>query len=244
MYNSLHILANECIVYIEFFQLLISAEPKMERKAIFITFEGPEGAGKSTQLVLLKDYLEKQGRPVIVTREPGGTPLAENFRGIVKHYQGEEPLYAETELLLFAAARAQHVRYVIAPALAAGTIVLCDRFADSTEAYQGAGRSQNADFLQRLNEFAMGACRPDLTLLFDLPPEVGLARAADRAKNIVNHNDRLEAEKIDFHQRVRACYLNIACREPARVKVLDATLSVEELFQKVKEQVDNALSEI
>ena len=123
----------------------------MERNALFITFEGPEGAGKSTQLNLLKDYLTGLGHNVTVTREPGGTPLAEEFRGIVKHYQGEEPLYPATELLLFEAARAQHVNYVIKPALAAGNIVLCDRFTDSTEAYQGAGRSLDNAFLQKLN---------------------------------------------------------------------------------------------
>ena len=217
----------------------------MERKALFITFEGPEGAGKSTQLNLLKDYLLAAGYQVKVTREPGGTPLAEDFRGIVKHYQGEEPLYPETELLLFEAARAQHVNYVIRPALEAGCIVLCDRFTDSTEAYQGAGRALNNEFLQRLNSFATGSCTPDLTLLFDLTPEAGLARATARAAAIsADYNDRLEEEKIDFHHRVRECYLAIARREPQRVKVLDATLGIEELFQQVKAQVDNALSQI
>ena len=217
----------------------------MERKALFITFEGPEGAGKSTQIKLLKEYLESLGRQVLVTREPGGTPLAEDFRNIVKHYQGEEPLYPETELLLFEAARSQHVNYVIKPALAAGNIVLCDRFTDSTEAYQGAGRSLDSAFLQKLNIFAAGDCLPDLTLLFDLPPEVGLARATARAAaKSSNLNDRLEDEKIDFHNRVRECFLAIARREPQRVKVLDATLNIEELFQQVKLQVDNALSQI
>ena len=131
----------------------------MEHKALFITFEGPEGAGKSTQIKLLEEYLKSRGRKVVVTREPGGTPLAENFRNIVKHYQGAEPLYPATELLLFEAARAQHVRYVIEPALAEGAVVLCDRFADSTEAYQGAGRALDMDFLQQLNRFAVGSCR-------------------------------------------------------------------------------------
>ena len=214
----------------------------MERKALFITFEGPEGAGKSTQIRLLQEYLESLGRKVLVTREPGGTPLAENFRNIVKHYQGEEPLYPATELLLFEAARAQHTRYVIAPALAAGTIVLCDRFADSTEAYQGAGRSLDMKFLQDLNNFAMAECKPDLTLLFDLPVEVGMARARARVAHIADHNDRLEAEKMDFHERVRNSFLQIARREPERVKVLDATQSIDILAAAVKELVNNALS--
>ena len=214
----------------------------MQRKALFITFEGPEGAGKSTQIRLLQEYLESLGRKVLVTREPGGTPLAENFRNIVKHYQGEEPLYPATELLLFEAARTQHTRYVIAPALAAGTIVLCDRFADSTEAYQGAGRSLDMKFLQDLNNFAMAECKPDLTLLFDLPVEVGMARARARVAHIADHNDRLEAEKMDFHERVRSSFLQIARREPERVKVLDATQSIDILAAAVKELVNNALS--
>ena len=216
----------------------------MERNALFITFEGPEGAGKSTQIKLLKSYLEKQGRRVLVTREPGGTPLAEDFRNIVKHYQGEEPLYPATELLLFEAARAQHTRYVIAPALAEGTIVLCDRFVDSTEAYQGAGRSLDMNFLQELNKFAMAECKPDLTLLFDLPIEVGMERARARVAHIADHNDRLEAEKTDFHQRVRSSFLAIAQREPERVKVLDATQSIEDLSEEVIKHVSNALSGI
>ena len=214
----------------------------MERKALFITFEGPEGAGKSTQIKLLKEYLESLGRQVLVTREPGGTPLAEDFRNIVKHYQGEEPLFPATELLLFEAARTQHTNYVIAPALKSGTIVLCDRFADSTEAYQGAGRSLDMDFLLKLNNVAMAGCKPDLTLLFDLPIEVGMERARARVAHIADHNDRLEAEKMDFHQRVRDSFLAIARREPERVKVLDATQSIEELFAEVKGLVNNALS--
>ena len=216
----------------------------MERQALFITFEGPEGAGKSTQIKLLKEYLESLGRQVLVTREPGGTPLAEDFRNIVKHYQGEEPLFPATELLLFEAARTQHTNYVIAPALKSGTIVLCDRFADSTEAYQGAGRSLDMDFLLKLNNFAMAGCKPDLTLLFDLPIEVGMERARARVAHIADHNDRLEAEKIDFHQRVRAAYLAIARREPQRVRVLDGSLDIEALFNAVKQQVDDALSEL
>ena len=214
----------------------------MERKALFITFEGPEGAGKSTQIKLLQEYLESLNFQVVVTREPGGTPLAEDFRNIVKHYQGEEPLYPATELLLFEAARAQHTGYVIAPALAEGSIVLCDRFADSTEAYQGAGRSLDMKFLQDLNNFAMAECKPDLTLLFDLPVKVGMARARARVAHIADHNDRLEAEKMDFHERVRSSFLQIARREPERVKVLDATQSIDILAAAVKELVNNALS--
>ena len=216
----------------------------MERNALFITFEGPEGAGKSTQIKLLRDHLTALGCRVVVTREPGGTPLAEDFRNIVKHYHGEEPLYPATELLLFEAARAQHVNHVIKPALENNSIVLCDRFTDSTVAYQGAGRSLDRAFLQELNRFATSGCLPDLTLLFDLPVEVGLARAQVRAAGVVNHNDRLEEEKIDFHHRVRQAFLEIARAEPQRVKVLDATLKIEELFEQVKQQVENALQRV
>ncbi len=216
----------------------------MKAQGLFITFEGPEGAGKTTQLALLKEYWERRGKTVWITREPGGTPLAERLRNVVKHYSGDEPLYAETELLLFAAARAQHVRYAIQPALAAGRIVLCDRFTDSTEAYQGAGRAQSGAFVEALNEYVTGACRPDLTLLFDLAPEVGLARAAARAleARLPEHGDRLEDEKLDFHRRVRARYLEIARRDPARVKVLDATLDIAALHELVIRTVENELS--
>ncbi|MBE6369477.1 MAG: dTMP kinase [Lentisphaerae bacterium] len=216
----------------------------MERKALFITFEGPEGAGKSTQIALLRDYLADAGYKVVITREPGGTPLAEDFRNIVKHYHGSEPLYPATELLLFEAARVQHINYVIKPALESGAIVLCDRFTDSTAAYQGAGRTLNMDFLQQLNAFAADDCLPDLTLLIDLPVEIGLARAQHRAEGVENHNDRLEEEKIDFHHRVRDAYLQIAENEPQRVKVLDGTLEIAELFEQVKSRVTDALQRV
>ncbi len=216
----------------------------MGRNALFITFEGPEGAGKSTQIALLNDYLTNAGYRVLVTREPGGTPLAEEFRNIVKHYHGEEPLYPATELLLFEAARAQHVNYVIQPALNDGVIVLCDRFTDSTAAYQGAGRSLDEVFLEQLNYFAAAGCLPDLTLLFDLPVEVGLARARVRAAGQIDFNDRLEEEKIDFHQRVRDAYCSIARKDPQRVKMLDAALPVDELFEQVKKQVLDALQRV
>ena len=215
----------------------------MSATGFFITLEGPEGAGKSTQLKLLADHLTGAGHSVVVTREPGGTPLAERIRDVVKHFAGPEPLLPETELLLFAAARAQHVRQVIQPALAAGKIVLCDRFTDSTEAYQGAGRALDAEFLRKLNCFAAAWRMPDLTILIDLAPEIGMARAHARALQLglVQENDRLEAEKMDFHRKVRAGFLAIARREPERVKVFDGTLPAELLHREIVKAVHHVL---
>ena len=215
----------------------------MSQTGFFITLEGPEGAGKSTQLKLLADRLAAAGRSVVTTREPGGTPLAEELRNVVKHYHGPDPLLPETELLLFAAARAQHVRQVILPALASGKVVLCDRFLDSTEAYQGAGRALDQDFLRRLNVFATARRMPDLTILIDLAPETGMARAKARAARFhaAPDDDRMEAEKMDFHRKVREGVLAIARREPERVKVFDGTLPPEALHDAIMEEVRRVL---
>ncbi len=214
----------------------------MAGTGFFITFEGPEGAGKSSQIKLLETALSGQGFTVVTTREPGGTPLAEQIRDVVKHYNGPETVLPETELLLFAAARAQHVRQVILPALAAGKVVLCDRFCDSTEAYQGAGRALDLDFLRTLNRFAAAGRMPDLTILLDLPPEIGLARAQSRGlAQGGGSGDRLEAERLDFHRRVRDAYLAIARREPERVRIFDATLELNGLHRAIAKAVANAL---
>ena len=215
----------------------------MSATGFFITLEGPEGAGKSTQLKLLADHLTGAGHSVVVTREPGGTPLAESIRDVVKHFSGPEPMHPETELLLFAAARVQHVRQVIKPALDAGKIVLCDRFADSTEAYQGAGRELDADFLRKLNHFATFWRMPDLTILIDLAPEIGMARARARALQLglVQENDRMEAEKMDFHRKVREGFLAIARREPERVKVFDGARPAELLHREIVKAVYDVL---
>jgi len=215
----------------------------MTPTGFFITFEGPEGAGKTSQVELLAKALSGQGFTVVTTREPGGTPLAEQIRDVLKHYDKPDPMLPETELLLVAAARAQHVRRVILPALAAGKVVLCDRFADSTEAYQGAGRALDMEFLRRLNAFAAGNRGPDMTILLDLPPEIGLARALVRglAQGAVSGNDRLEAEQLDFHRRVREAYLAIARREPERVRVFDAAMGIAELHKAIAKVVADAL---
>ncbi|NLK84018.1 MAG: dTMP kinase [Lentisphaerae bacterium] len=198
----------------------------MTVRGFFITFEGPEGAGKTTQLKLLEPWLKQHERQCLITREPGGTPLAEIIRKTVKHHNSEEPVFKQTELLLFAASRAQHVNYRIRPALEAGMFVLCDRFTDSTMAYQGYARHGDIEFIRHLNAFCIGECIPDLTVLLDLDPENGRLRTAKRAETQGVH-DRLEIENIEFHRRVREGYLELAAQEPQRFAVVPADQSPE-----------------
>ena len=205
-----------------------------------ITFEGPEGAGKSTQLKLLAGYLTQKGFDVIATREPGGTPLAEQLRAVIKTFEGEEKLHNTTELLLIEAARSQHVREVIRPALAAGKIVLCDRYFDSTTAYQGGARGFDAEAIDALNDLAIAECAPDLTLLFDLTPEAGFARTRTRTETQGEH-DRFEEEKLEFHRQVRESYLTIAAREPERVRVVAADRLAQEIQTEVRKLVDELI---
>jgi dTMP kinase len=211
-----------------------------ENSGCFITFEGPEGAGKSTQVNMLRHALEKCGIKCIVTREPGGTPLAEQLRDIVKYYEGDEPMTAETELLLFAASRAQHVRNLIKPALADGNVVICDRFYDSTTAYQGYARSLELDFVNRLNLFATAGCKPDLTILLDLPPDAGFLRTAGREET-QGLNDRLENEAIDFHVAVRVAFSKIAEQEPERVKIVSALDTPETIHRNIMELLKDVI---
>ncbi len=200
----------------------------------FITFEGSEGSGKSTQIGLAEDWLKRRGLAVIATAEPGGTPLGRKIREILLN-RGASPIGAEAELLLFAAARAQHVRETILPALRAGQWVLCDRFADATLAYQGSGRGLDAAFIGTLNAFSAGSLVPDLTLLFDLPVEVGLVRARQRAagRGPETAEDRFEQEDSEFHRRVRAGYLALAAAETARFRIIDAAADVETVHAAV-----------
>ena len=196
---------------------------KNGKKAWFITIEGPEGAGKSTCTETLVSFFEANGLPVLCTREPGGTPMAEKLRATVKNRPDDgETVHPETELLLMEAARAQHVREKIAPALAQGISVICDRFTDSTIAYQGGGRKMDREVICRFNDFATGSCKPDLTILLDLPPEIGFARGAKRASADAA-SDRFEAEALDFHNCVRNLFLELAKAEPERIKVVDAS---------------------
>jgi len=191
-------------------------------RGCFITFEGGEGAGKSTQIRLLADRLNDAGIPTIVTREPGGSPGAEIIRHVVLSGMGKL-LGAEAETLLFAAARDDHVHAVIKPALEQGIWVLCDRFSDSTRAYQGRQGNVAPELLKALERVTIGSLKPDLTVILDLPVEVGMARAAARRGTGVP--DRFEAEGIAFHQGLREAFRQIAMEEPQRCVLLDATLS-------------------
>jgi dTMP kinase len=190
---------------------------------LFITLEGPEGAGKSTNREYLAERLREQGIDVLLTREPGGTPLAERIRELLLD-PSDEPMAADTELLLVFAARAQHLQQVIRPALARGCVVLCDRFTDATYAYQGGGRGLSVERIAQLEQFVQGELRPDLTLIFDLPVEIGLARAAARGRL-----DRFEQEGRGFFEAVREAYLQRAAQAPQRYRVLDAGQSLAQV---------------
>lgn len=198
--------------------------------APFITFEGIEGSGKSTQVRLLAEYLTAKGIPHVVTREPGGTPLAERIRALLLAPKGGETIFPETELLLYEAARAQHVRAVVRPALEAGKPVLCDRFCDATVAYQGFARGLSTAWIEELNARAAQGLVPDLTLLFDLPPEEGLARLASRGCE----RDRLEEESLRFHRLVREGYLALWARHPGRIVRVDGLAPPERVFSEVR----------
>jgi dTMP kinase len=193
---------------------------------VFITFEGTEGGGKSTQIKLLAERLGKLGRDVVLLREPGGTDIGEEIRHTLKHSAGNHAMTPEAELLLMNASRAQLVREVIRPALAAGTVVLCDRFYDSTVAYQGHGRQLDPEHVRRIIDFAVGPTRPDLTLLLRVPVEVSESRRAARGVAV---RDRFEEADRDFFRRVEAGYDAIARAEPARVHAIDATRTVGEV---------------
>jgi dTMP kinase len=194
----------------------------------FVTFEGPEGAGKTTQIGLLAEALRARGHTVTRTREPGGDPVGEKVRELLLH---RDEIGAEAELLLFAAARAQNVRSVVRPALEAGHVVLCDRYTDSTLAYQGYGRGLPADLLARVNAFATGGLVPDRTILLDLPPAEGLARQRAEEQN------RLDRERMPFHERVREGFLAVAREEPERLLVIDAARPVEAVATDVQRAV-------
>lgn len=190
---------------------------------LFITLEGPEGAGKSTNRDYLAERLREQGVEVLLSREPGGTPLAERIRELLLA-PSDEPMAVDTELLLVFAARAQHLQQVIRPALARGCVVLCDRFTDATYAYQGGGRGLPIERIAQLEQFVQGDLRPDLTLIFDLPIEVGLARAAARGRL-----DRFEQEGRGFFDAVRHAYLQRAAQAPQRYHVLNAAQTLEQV---------------
>lgn len=196
----------------------------------FITLEGVDGAGKSTHLDWLVAHLRSQGRTVIQTREPGGTPLGEKLRELLLH----EPMHLETEALLMFAARREHLERVIMPALARGDWVVCDRFTDATFAYQGGGRGLSAEKLGQLETWVQGTLQPDLTLLFDLPIDIAAQRMAGAARQL----DRFEQEKADFHERVRAAYLRRARENPGRIRIIDGG----QVIDIVKKQLEEVIS--
>jgi dTMP kinase len=208
----------------------------MPRKGTFITFEGGEGCGKSTHIVRLVARLAKEGRPAILAREPGGTEVGEQIRHILQYSKQSAGMMPETELLLFCASRAQLVRELIEPALARGQVVVCDRFFDSTTVYQGVGRKLDPEKVALINRFAVGACTPDLTLVIDLDPRVGLERA--RGRELF---DRMESQSQEFYQRVRQGYLDLAGREPDRIKVIDGSQNLEAVERQIWEAVRRVL---
>lgn len=208
----------------------------------FITFEGGEGVGKSTNIQAVARYLESQGRSVIVTREPGGTPIAEKIRNDLLKAHHEEPMSDMAELLLMFAARAQHIDAVIRPALARGDWVLCDRFTDSTIAYQGYGRGLGLEKIEQLKELAQGGLEPNLTLLLDAPVDVGMQRARARAQVLAEETDRIEAEAISFFEKVRQGFLELSQRH-SRFRVIDATAPLEQVQADVVALVVHELAQ-
>ena len=198
----------------------------------FITFEGGEGCGKSTQIRLLADRLRAAGKEVLLTREPGGTALAEKIRTLVRE-ESDDPPNSRAETLLFLASRAQVVEGVIRPALESGTWVLCDRFADSTFAYQGYGRGLDLDELRRINSFATGGLAPDRTILLNVSPEVSAKRMRAREAATNTGADRMEKAGDDFHFRLRRGFLELAAAEPERFSVVQADGGVEEVGEAV-----------
>lgn len=198
---------------------------------MFITFEGPEGAGKTTAIAAIAEHLRDKGETVLVTREPGSGELGRKIREILLHGGAMPP---ESELFLFLADRSNHVRNVIQPALAQGHVVLCDRYADSTFVYQAIVRGLNPEFVRAANQFATGNLQPKRTFLLDLAPEIGLAR--------IQSKDRLDSEPIEFHRQVRAGFLKLANNEPDRWQIVDATMEKESIVASIVVWFDSALS--
>jgi len=203
---------------------------------LFITFEGPDGSGKTTQIRLLYQYLQERGYPVYLTREPGGTSIGDQIRTVL-HDVGNTEMRPEAEILLYSASRAQLVGQVIRPRLAAGEIVLCDRYAESTLAYQGYGRQLDLPMLRDITAFATGGLRPDLIIYLDLPVEEGLRRRLAAHQVDGAEWNRLDQEEAAFHRRVRAGYLQMAAAEPDRWLVLDAAQPVDVVQRHIREAV-------
>lgn len=206
---------------------------------MFITFEGPDGSGKTTQIRLLAEWLREQGREVVLTREPGGTEIGDQIRAVL-HDPSNTAMGARAEILLYSADRAQHVAQLIQPALAAGRVVISDRYADSTLAYQGYGRGLDLGVLRTITTFATGGLAPDLTVYLDVTPEEGLQRRRLGG----DEWNRLDAEALEFHQRVRDGYLKLVEQEPERWVVIDGARSVEEVEAEILTAVQEKLCRV
>jgi dTMP kinase len=221
----------------------------------FITFEGGDGSGKTTQLKALEDYLTVRGKSCLSTREPGGTALGRLIRQVLLEVD-QQPITSPTELFLYLADRAQHIQEVVLPAIEQAKLVLCDRHTDSTLAYQGYGRGIDLGLLRRLNDMASMGIKPDLTFLFDCPVEIGLSRTTQRRDALVagrsvsrqspgaavrSAEDRFEMEDVEFHERVRAGFLQLARGEPKRFRIIDAARTANEVAHEVKNIIDREL---
>lgn len=202
-------------------------------KGTFISLEGIEGTGKSTQAKLLSDYLKEKGFEVVLTEEPGGTQIGLRIRELLLSVEHKE-MTAVTELLLYNASRSQHIKEIIFPAISRGAIVITDRFTDSTFAYQGYGRRIDMNLIDSIDLIATGGLRPDITILLDLDAEVGLKRNRG-----INKTDRLELENLEFHQRVRNGYHNLAEKEPERIKLIDASAGIREIQNRISSIITN-----
>lgn len=211
----------------------------MKVKGIFITFEGPEGAGKTTILNKLAEKLEKSGKSVVATREPGGIVISEKIREIILHPEHTE-MDARTEALLYAAARRQHLVEKVIPALYKGSIVLCDRFVDSSLAYQGYARGLGIEEVLKINRFAINGLMPDLTLYFDISPEKGLERISKNNRREIN---RLDLEKIDFHRKVREGYEKVINMFPNRINIIDADQPLDKVLQAAEKALISYMQE-
>lgn len=202
-------------------------------RGLFITFEGPDGSGKSTQMKLIESYLEEKGYDVIITREPGGTKISEKIRNIILDNTHVEMDYV-TEALLYAASRAQHVAQVISPALENGKLVICDRFVDSSLVYQGVGRGLG-DCVKQINDIAVKGCVPDITFLFKISPEEGKKR--------IQSQDRLEMEEMGYHNKVYNAYLELEKKYPKRIKGIEATKSIDEMHSEIRQHIENLIKD-
>ena len=203
------------------------------KRGLFITFEGADGCGKTTQLKLLGEYLQNKNRQIIITREPGAKGLGEKIREILLNYDGEVSSVCES--FLFLADRAQHIDVIVKPAIEQGKIVLCDRHIDSTVAYQGYGRGLDIERINMLNNIATSNLKPDLTLVFDIDVETSM-------KRVGKEKDRMESAGVEFHNRVREGYLELAKSEPERIKVIDATQSIDAIHKQVVDIVNSLIN--